>query len=211
MFRIPALVPVLRIVGVATLVIGLVAGCAAPNPESAPSRSPAPASPPPAAASREPAIQVPAGWRYLGLTEHEKVAPGLGRSYKFVGPEGRVDLYRYDLSHTGLLGGLDDERTHQHFAQVKADIMRGGGYVNLQHVGDDRLLIDGMSFIRARYSGLQRGQAVMTEAWLTVQDGRFLKLRITHTVSLDAAGRQRIGQFLRGIVRSFANAQVTML
>lgn len=124
-----------------------------------------------------------AGMEQQAVTDYEKKNPGLGVGISYRAPDQKADFYIYNLRQPSLPNGAASPLIHQHFNQIKNEIVtfeKTGQYQNVSFpVISETVAIGNLEFLHSEMAFDQEGTPRVSHIYLTVVKGQFFKIRYT--------------------------------
>ncbi len=142
-------------------------------------------------------------------TRHDYDEPGLGYSLRYENDEEfKADIYIYDMGHSHLPDGIESPEIKEAMASVvegMEGMVKQGRYADLKELasGTRRSTPGGIPFLYSRHSYRQVGEAAegydgvrLSETYLTIRKGKFVKVRITTKAEKAVGMELEISRFI---------------
>lgn len=140
-----------------------------------------------------------ADFKYESTRDYRDKNPGLGRSWKFSGEYGWVDVYRYDMGRGWDAGVTPDLKKHLEivYADIES-VKKSGAYKSCEAVSSTELTIGKIPFICVKFEIVRDdGKAYESYMYLTALDDEILKIRISLYRPADAKAKSAILEFVK--------------
>lgn len=159
---------------------------------------------------------------YEGQNTYDEKA--LGYSLRFEtaqenAPFAKADIYVYDNGNTGMRDGIDSEQVKGEMAEVQAvlqQVQELGLYSDVKELGAGQKQVGETAFLWARHAYKQspaRGeppsQPMLSDTFLLVQSGKFVKVRISSRDVDATAHAKTVDAFMQAFVAELAGKDLS--